>query len=101
MPLPTQFRSVLLGFAGLLLISSLGVWLATGRHLGWTKTEVTRIERDEITGLDYPIREDKLVAGIDMLGLGLGLAGSFALASRALRPRDGKSQPPIPVSSSK
>ena len=56
------------------LILTLGLWLATGAHPGWTQTQITEMHRDEITGIEYPEHRDGFVAGLDVLGLGSSVA---------------------------
>ena len=51
-----------------LAMVSLVLWLALGANRGWTKTNVTRMARDPVTELDYPVTEKKFVPGIDFLG---------------------------------
>ena len=61
------------GVALALLVGGLGLWLATGAHLGFTQTSVVTMKRDEITGIDYPERRPGFVAGIEFP---LGTAGA-------------------------
>ena len=79
---PKRSRGVLQLVAVLLLISTVVLWVSTGAHRGWTKTQITDMHRDEITGIEYPVQRDGLVAGVDLLGLGLGLAAVVFAASR-------------------
>ena len=44
---------------------------------GWTKTSVTRWQKDPVTEIDGPVIEKKFVPGIDLLAL--CLAGALAL----------------------
>lgn len=68
------------------LLTVLGTWIGTGAHLGWTQTSKVTTQHDEITGIDYPVREKTFVAGVEILGAGLAtaaaLAGASVLASR-------------------
>jgi thymidine phosphorylase len=59
-------------------LATVGVWLATGAHRGWTRTSETVMEVEPITGLEHPVETKKFVMGVELLGAGLGLA--FALA---------------------
>ncbi len=67
-------RNVLRILAALLVLFTLLVWLTTGAHTGWTKTRVTVMQIDPITELEYPVTEDKFVAGVEVLGGGLLLS---------------------------
>ncbi len=73
--------------AAAVLLAGLGTWFATGRHLGWTQTSVVSIQKDEITGIDYPVRRDAFVAGVEVPAAAAGLAAalvgfSFVLGRR-------------------
>lgn len=67
-----------------------GAWLATGAHTGWTKTKVSEIVVDDLTGLEYPVWKDRLVFGVDFLAGGLlgcaviGAVGLFCRRPRAI-----------------
>ena len=52
-------------------------WLTLGANRGWTKTTVTRWQKDPVTEIDGPVIEKKFVPGIDLLA-GC-LAGALAL----------------------
>jgi hypothetical protein len=66
---------------------ALALWLTTGAHVGWTRTSVTEMQHDEVTGIDYPVRRDQFVAGVEVLALGAGAALAFAAAGSALARR--------------
>lgn len=72
--------------AGLVVAGVVVLWVATGSHRGWTRTQITEMHRDEITGIDYPVTRDGLVAGVDFLaagaGLGVALWGASLLVGR-------------------
>ena len=53
---------------GLAAASAL-LWLALGPNLGWTKTTVTRWQKDPVTEIDGPIIEKRFVPGIDLLAI--------------------------------
>ncbi len=56
--------------AGLCLaLVGLLLWLAFGANRGWTKTTIDRGQTDPVTGLEYPVRQQRFVPGIDLLGL--------------------------------
>ena len=63
------------------LLATVGVWAATGAHLGWTQTSKVVIQHDEITGIDFPVREKTFVAGVEVLAVGAGFAAALAAAS--------------------
>jgi ABC-type transporter Mla subunit MlaD len=63
------------------LLAVLGVWVATGAHLGWTQTSKVVVQHDEITGIDFPVREKTFVAGVEVLAVGAGFAAALAGAS--------------------
>jgi hypothetical protein len=67
------------------LVIGLGTWAGTGAHLGWTQTSTVTIQHDEITGIDYPVRQEAFVAGVEVLAL--GVAASAALAGASFLPR--------------
>lgn len=71
---PNRVRGVLQLAAVLMLIATVVLWLSTGAHRGWTKTQITDMHRDEITGIEYPVQRDGFVAGVDLLGAGAGVA---------------------------
>ncbi len=86
-----SLRTVLRWLSAAVFAGVLALWLATGAHRGWTRTEITEMRRDEITGLDYPVQRAGLVAGVDLLGAGAGvaaglLAGSLFTRRRTARP---------------
>lgn len=60
------------------LVITLGTWIATGSHLGWTQTSVVQIQHDEITGIDFPVRSDAFIAGVEVLAIGAAAAVAFA-----------------------
>jgi hypothetical protein len=60
------------------LLAVLGVWIATGAHRGWTQTSRIVVQHDEITGIDFPVREKTFVAGVEVLLAGAGLAAALA-----------------------
>ena len=52
-------------------------WLALGANRGWTKTTVTRWQKDPVTEIDGPVVEKRFVPGIDLLSV--CLTGALAL----------------------
>jgi ABC-type transporter Mla subunit MlaD len=67
--------------AAAVLLTVAGVWAATGAHLGWTQTSKVVVQHDEITGIDFPVREKTFVAGVEVLAVGAGFAAALAAAS--------------------
>lgn len=63
------------------LFAFLVLWAATGAHRGWTQTSKVVMQHDEITGIDFPVREKTFVAGVEVLAVGVAAAGAFAAAS--------------------
>ena len=51
------------------------------------------MRRDEITGIDYPVRRDKFTAGIEFPFAALGGAALLAIGAALLRPRERSSGP--------
>jgi hypothetical protein len=50
----------------LVLAAGLAIWAASGARIGWTQTSVVTIQRDEITGIDFPVRHNAFVAGVEV-----------------------------------
>ena len=51
-----------------ILALSFAVWGFSGFHRGWTKSTVTEMKIDEITGLEYPGTVNSFILGLEMLG---------------------------------
>lgn len=64
--------------AAVVLVAGLAVWAFTGAHVGWTQTSVVEIRRDDITGIDFPVRRDAFVAGVEVPLLAAGAAAFIA-----------------------
>jgi len=79
---------VLRVLAAALAVGGVGVWLATGAHRGWTRTSEVEMRRDEITGIDYPVRREKFTAGIEIPVAALVGAAALSVIARVLRPRE-------------
>ena len=60
-------RRVLRIIALCLTVASLAAWAALGANRGWTKTSIDHKQVDAVTGLEYPIRENRFLPGIDLL----------------------------------
>lgn len=54
------------------------VWAAAGARLGWTQTSTVTMQRDEITGIEYPVRQDAFRPGVEVPALALAFAGALA-----------------------
>ncbi len=65
------------------LVTTVALWAGTGAHRGWTQTSKVVVQRDEITGIDFPVREKTFVVGLELLGAGAGFAALLAAASVA------------------
>jgi hypothetical protein len=76
-----RLKTVLRAAAAGVLAAVLALWLATGAHRGWTRTQITEMQRDEITGIEFPTYRRGFVAGVDFLAAGLGVAAALAGAS--------------------
>jgi hypothetical protein len=74
----TALTVVVLGFA---------VWAAGGGRVGWTQTSVVNIQRDEITGIDYPVRQPAFRPGVEIPVLATVTAAALAGMSWAARRR--------------
>ncbi len=89
-----SFRTFTRLLALFILSTSLSWWWVSGADMGWTKTYVTIPATDEITGIQYEVKQEKFVPGVDFLVAGIGLSlGSFA-ASFLLSQRKSKIQQP-------
>lgn len=62
------------------LISTALFWFTQGAHTGWTQRYVTRVEVDAVTGIEYPVKEERFVPGVDFLGLS-GLAALIVFSA--------------------
>lgn len=67
-------RDLLRILALTLIAVSLMAWLTLGPNLGWTKTSVTKWQRDPVTENYGPIIEKRFVPGVDLLALCMGAA---------------------------
>lgn len=73
-------RSVIRGFALLLLVLTLGVWFSLGGSMGWTKTSVELKKVDPVTEIEYVEYQNRFVPGVEVLALGVsGAVILFAL----------------------
>jgi hypothetical protein len=84
-------KTVCRAAAVLLFLAALVSWLATGAHLGWTKTSVPVQRTDEVTGISVSDYQKRFVPGIDFLAA--AFLGSGILAATSLLIRDRQPQP--------
>lgn len=84
----TRISRTLRGFALALLIGGVGAWFATGARFGWTQTSAVTLQRDEITGIDYPVRRAAFIAGVEVplaaAAVAVALAGLSFVPRRAV-----------------
>ena len=69
------------------ILAGVALWVSSGARLGWTQTSVVSLQTDEITGIEYPVRRDAFVAGIEVPLVALAVAGALAGASWVVRRR--------------
>jgi len=74
-------RRILQRAALALAAAAVAGWLALGAHLGWTKTTVTRWQKDPVTEIQGPVIERKFEPGLDLLAVCAGGAIALLLAS--------------------
>ena len=77
--LALRLAAFVIGCSGLIL------WLVGGLHMGWSKSTETRTEIDEVTGLEYPVTENKYVLGVELFGATLAVSGGLLGLSLAFR----------------
>ncbi len=83
----TRLSRLLGGVGALALVATLTTWVATGAHLGWTRTQAVILQQDEVTGIEYPVHVPTFVAGVEVLALGLALTVATAGSAAWLRRR--------------
>ena len=49
-----------------IVLAGLGLWANSGARVGWTQTSVVTLHRDEITGIDFPVRRRAFIAGVEV-----------------------------------
>jgi len=59
------------------LVIALGTWIGTGSHLGWSQTSIVQMQHDEVTGINFPVRQSTFIAGIEVIAIGLAAAAAF------------------------
>ena len=66
----------------IVLLAGLAGWAGGGARIGWTQTSTVSIQRDEVTGIDYPVRRTAFVPGVEVPLV--SIAAAFALAGSSL-----------------
>lgn len=87
-----QLTRILQLSVALIALATVGTWIATGAHRGWTQHKIPVTVVDEVTGIEATQYRDGFVAGVDVLGLGLGAAAILGIAAvfaaRRAKPTD-------------
>jgi hypothetical protein len=65
----------------IIVLTGVGLWLATGANRAWTKTEVQVKTLDEVTGSEGISYRKQFQPGVDFLGAAFGGAALLAGAS--------------------
>lgn len=78
---------ILYSLAGLIAVLNVVFWFFGGMHLGWTRSNETRMEIDPVTTLEYPIIEKRFTPGIDFLVLGMMTSGFFSVVGYFVKPK--------------
>jgi hypothetical protein len=60
------------------VIAGVAVWAGTGARLGWTQTKSLTVQRDDVTGIEYPVWQPAFKAGVEIPLLALVIAGALA-----------------------
>ena len=84
-------RRILQWFALGLAATIVAGWLAFGDNRIWTRTTVTRWQKDPVTEIDGPVVEKKFVPGLDLLAVGLASALTLFVVSRFVSKTKNKS----------
>ena len=61
----------------ILWLALMAWWGAAGMNTGWTKTSVSTMQTDAITGIEYPVWIKQLIPGMDLLVAGTGCAAAL------------------------
>ena len=86
-----------------ILLATTLFWLTQGAHREWSQRDTTRTEIDPATQIEYEVREDHYVPGLDFIGL--SVLASFLIFSTSFafrrRPKGeiNLTEDPVPVSS--
>lgn len=71
--------------AVLLAVLCVSAWLLLGANRGWTRTSDTRMEKDPVTEIEFPIVEKRFSPGVELLAGGLFVAAALAMVSMFVR----------------
>ncbi|MET0261536.1 MAG: hypothetical protein ABW223_01470 [Rariglobus sp.] len=55
--------------SGIIALFAFAYWGAAGFNKGWTKDKITVLQKDEITGIEYPTFQDYFQPGVELLTL--------------------------------
>ena len=89
-------RRILQRIAFALAAAAVVGWLALGANRGWTKTTVTRWQKDPVTEIDGPVVVNKFVPGLDLVAV--CFTGALALFIASLFVSKTKNKPVTPSS---
>lgn len=84
----SRARRLLRAAALVVVLAAVAGWTLGGARVGWTQTSVTHLQTDEITGIEYPVRQPAFVPGLEIPVAGALLAAGLAglsLFSRGTR----------------
>lgn len=62
-------RNIVRVLAGVLAMAAILIWLMMGANRGWTKHTETTFVRDEVTGIEAPVIENKFRPGVELLAM--------------------------------
>lgn len=68
-------------------LGCVAAWLALGANRGWTRTSETRMEKDPVTEIEYPVIEKRFSPGIELLAAGLLVSAALSTVSLFVRPK--------------
>ena len=77
-----------------ILSTCLSWWWFSGADMGWTKTYITIPAMDEITGIQYEVKQQKFVPGIDFVAVGTGLSFVIFATTFLFSSKKSKTQKP-------
>ncbi len=89
-----SLRTIARLLALFILSTCLSWWWFSGADMGWTKTYVTTPATDEVTGIQYEVRKEKFVPGVDFVVTGIGLSFVIFATSFLFSAKDPKIQQP-------